>query len=272
MWPLDPLKLTEALLPSILKAGEIEMRHFAAGVAVERKADTSPVTVADREAEAVLLDGLWHAARGVPVIAEESAALQVAPSAGSAFFVVDPLDGTREFVNRCGEFTVNVGLVSEKSPIYGLIYAPARSELFVTLGPGHAVETRIAPNSLTKTLADCKLDRLRSREPDKSALIALESRSHRSPANEDFFARYHIVNSKRAGSSLKFCLIARGEADFYVRNGPTSEWDTAAGQAILTAAGGCVTTIDGAPLAYGKPGHLNPDFVAWARTPIPPQI
>jgi 3'(2'), 5'-bisphosphate nucleotidase len=271
MWPLDHAKLANALLPSILKAGQIEMRHFAAGVAVERKADTSPVTAADREAEAVLLDGLWHAARGVPVIAEESASLDAIPTPGTAFFVVDPLDGTREFINRCGEFTVNIGLVVGAEPVFGVIYAPALEQLFVTLGPGQAVETRIAPGLEVTSLAGCTLTPLRSREPDTGALIALESRSHRSEATEAFLARYHVASSKQVGSSLKFCLIARGDADFYVRNGPTKEWDTAAGQAILAAAGGSVTTIDGAPLEYGKPGHLNPDFIAWARRPLQPR-
>jgi 3'(2'), 5'-bisphosphate nucleotidase len=265
---LDPARLANALLPTVLKAGEVEMRHYASGITVEHKADSSPVTAADREAEAVLLDGLWHAARGVPVVAEESASMDLLPTPGTTFFVVDPLDGTREFVNRSGEFTVNIGLVVNTKPVFGIIYAPARDELFVTLGPGNAVETKISVSSPKRSLSDCPLTPLRSRAPDTSALTVLESRSHRSPQTAAFLNGYSIAEVKRAGSSLKFCLIARGEADFYVRIGPTMEWDTAAGQAILTAAGGTVTTFDDAPLHYGKPKYRNPDFIAWAREPI----
>jgi 3'(2'), 5'-bisphosphate nucleotidase len=271
MRPLDHLRLASALLPSVLAAGRIEMRHFAAGVEVERKPDTSPVTAADREAEAVLLEGLWHAARGVPVIAEESASLVATPEPGTAFFLVDPLDGTREFVARSGEFTINIGFVVDGVPAFGLIYAPALQALFVTVGPERAVETRIAPESEQTSLEDCALAEIRTRVPDLDALVALESRSHRNEATEAFLARYKIASARRVGSSLKFCLIARGEADFYPRLGPTREWDTAAGHAILKAAGGTVTTIDGFPLAYRKTGeaYLNPPFVAWGRGPLP---
>lgn len=272
MKPLDHAKLADALLPAVLAAGRIEMRHYAAGVAVELKPDASPVTVADREAEAVLLDGLGQAARGVPVIAEESAAFNTTPAPGTAFFLVDPLDGTREFASRCGEFTINIGLIVGEAPAFGLIYAPALQALYVTLGPGRAVETRIAPDAERTSLADCALSEIHTREPDPNALIALESRSHRTEATAAFLDRYRPAHVKCAGSSLKFCLIARGEADFYARLGPTREWDTAAGHAILSAAGGTVTTVDGAPLAYRKSEHayLNPHFVAWGGRPLPP--
>jgi 3'(2'), 5'-bisphosphate nucleotidase len=273
MRPLDHALLADALLPAVLAAGRIEMGHYASGVAVETKADTSPVTVADREAEAVLLDGLWRAARGVPVVAEESMALGIVPARGTTFFLVDPLDGTREFINRVGEFTVNIGLVIGEAPVFGIIYAPALELLYVTLGPERAVETRVAPDARVKSFHDCTLAEMRTREPDVGALVALESRSHRTSATEAFLAGYAIAGSRRAGSSLKFCLIARGEADFYPRLGPTKEWDTAAGQAILAAAGGVVATLSGAPLQYGKADrdYLNPDFVAWGRRPLAPR-
>jgi len=272
MKPLDHAKLADALLPAVLAAGRIEMRHYAAGVAVELKPDASPVTAADREAEAVLLDGIRRAAPGVAVIAEESAALYAAPAPGASFFLVDPLDGTREFASRCGEFTINIGLIVGGAPAFGLIYAPALSALYVTLAPRRAVETRIAPDAEGMSLADCALTEMRTREPEPDALLALESRSHRTEATEAFLARYRIANVKCAGSSLKFCLIARGEADFYARLGPTREWDTAAGHAVLSAAGGTVTTVDGTPLTYRKleQSYLNPHFVAWGRRPLPP--
>ena len=200
--PLDHALLADALLPAVLEAGRIEMRHYEAGVEVERKADSSPVTAADREAEAVLLAGLWRAAPGVPVIAEEGASSGIFPAQATAFFLVDPLDGTREFASRCGEFTVNVALVVGKVPVFGIIYAPALEALYVTLGPGRAVETRIAPDASARSLADCALTELRTREPDVAALIALESRSHRTQATGDFLARYRIAEIKRAGSSL----------------------------------------------------------------------
>jgi 3'(2'), 5'-bisphosphate nucleotidase len=265
--------LADKLLPAVLAAGAAQMHLYECGVLVEQKPDSSPVTAADREAEALLLDGLWHAARGVPVVAEESVSLGEAPPRGTAFFLVDPLDGTREFVNHCGEFTVNIGLVVGKSPVFGMIYAPALGELYVTLGPGRSVGTHIPVTAKAEPLASYPLRELRTRTPNVNALTVLESRSHRTPQIEAFLSRYAITEVKRAGSSLKFCQIARGDADFYVRLGPTKEWDTAAGQAILEAAGGMVTTLAGHPLTCGKAddGYLNPNFVAWGREPIPPR-
>ncbi len=273
MRTVERVKFADALLPAVLAAGRIEMRHYTAGVEVERKADTSPVTAADREAEAVILDGLWRAARGIPVVAEESMSLGAAPACGATFFLVDPLDGTREFIDRSGEFTVNIGLVVGEAPVFGMIYAPALELLYVTLSPDRAVETRLAPDSAVTSLADCALTELRTREPDLEGLMALESRSHRTSATETFLTRYPIAGSWKAGSSLKFCIIARGDADLYPRLGPTKEWDTAAGQAILSAAGGIVTTLDGTTLGYGKADrdYLNPDFVAWGRKFLAPQ-
>jgi 3'(2'), 5'-bisphosphate nucleotidase len=266
--------LAERLLPSVLAAGAVQMRLYESGTIVEQKADSSPVTAADREAEAILLDGLWHAARGVPVVAEESMSLGVAPPKGTTFFLVDPLDGTREFVEHRGEFTINVGLVVGKKPVFGLIYAPVLGALYVTLGGGKAFETSIAAGSNGVSLRSCPLRELRTRTPNFEALTVLESRSHRTEQIEAFLADYSIAEVKRAGSSLKFCLIARGDADFYVRLGPTREWDTASGQAILEAAGGCVTTLAGHPLVYGNgaDAFYNPNFIAWGRTPIPKRL
>lgn len=269
----DFAKLAETLLPAVLAAGALEMRRYGEGVAVEEKADTSPVTVADREAEALILDGLWHAARGVPVVAEESASLGNIPPPGTAFFLVDPLDGTREFVNRCGEFTINVGLVVKGAPVFGMIYAPALGALYVTIGKGRAVAANIPVHMTDATLRASALIDMRTRAPDQGALTVIESRSHRSPATDAFLAGYAVAEEMRAGSSLKFCRIAEGGADLYVRLGPTKEWDTAAGQAILEAAGGTVTDLDGRRLVYGKAedDYFNPHFVAWGGKPVAPR-
>lgn len=262
--------LVEALLPSVLAAGRIEMAHFAAGVAVETKADTTPVTAADHEAEEVLIAGLHRVAPGVPVVAEEEVAAGRTPATENAFFLVDPLDGTRAFINRSPEFTINIGLVEGCQPVFGIIYAPALDLLFATLGPQEAVEARISPAADGVRLADVTLMRLATRAPDPAGLIAFASRSHAAQSTDEFLQQLPIAEKRKASSSLKFCLIARGEADLYARLGQTSEWDTAAGQAILTAAGGSVTTLDGRPLIYGKrdAGYANPHFVAWARGPL----
>jgi 3'(2'), 5'-bisphosphate nucleotidase len=266
----DCRALVEALLPAVLAAGRIEMHHFAAGVTVETKADTTPVTVADHEAEAALLEGLTHAAPGVPVIAEEAVAAGRTPAIKDAFFLVDPLDGTRAFIKRSPEFTINIGLVEGDRPVFGIIYAPALQLFFATLGPHEAVEMQIAPDAKDVRLGEHGLKPLSTRAPDPKGLVAFASRSHATESTEAFLQRLPIAEKRKASSSLKFCLIARGEADLYARLGQTSEWDTAAGHAILSAAGGSVTTVDGAPLLYGKSdaGFANPQFVAWAREPL----
>lgn len=265
--------LADRLLPSVLAAGAAEMRHFAEGVDVELKADKSPVTAADKEAEALLLEGLRKAAPGVPVVAEERAAAGERIERSSAYFLVDPLDGTREFIERSAEFTINVGLVVDGRPVFGLIYAPAMEAFFVTLGEDQAVEAKIPVHAPGVGLAGHDLRPLRTRTPDVAALTVVESRSHGTPEDAAFLARYNVAEVRRVGSSLKFCQIARGEADLYARLGPTREWDTATGHAILAAAGGTVTTLEGEPLRYGRfdGGHINPSFVAWARGPIPPR-
>ncbi len=262
--------LLDALLPSVLAAGRIEMAHFKAGVTVATKADTTPVTIADHEAEEVLLAGLHKAAPGVPVIAEEEVAAGRTPAIGDRFFLVDPLDGTRAFIRNSPEFTVNIGLIKAGSPTFGIIYAPALGLLFATLDPAHAVEVRIAPQDAA-TLEGRELKPLNGRDPDLKALVAFASRSHAAESTDEFLKRLPVAEKRRASSSLKFCLIARGEADLYARLGETSEWDTAAGHAILTAAGGSVTTLEGEPLGYGKSQarFANPNFIAWGRAPLP---
>jgi 3'(2'), 5'-bisphosphate nucleotidase len=191
------------------------------------------------------------------------------PKTDHTFFLVDPLDGTREFIHKRPEFTVNIGLVQGGRPVFGVVYAPASGLLFATIGAGVAAEAIMPVEMDEAGLASLAWTPIRAREPNGGALVALESFSHRSPETSDVLARYRISETRCAGSSLKFCLIARGDADLYPRIGPTCEWDTAAAHAVLAAAGGSVLTLDGAPLAYGKaPRYLNPHFIAWGARPI----
>ena len=272
---IDHMRLAAALVPPVLAAGAIEMRHYRSGVTVESKADQSPVTIADREAEAVLVAAITAATPTIPIIAEEAVAAGRMPAIGPEFLLVDPLDGTREFIEQRGEFTVNIALVQQGVPVFGIVYAPATEELYVTLAPDRAVMTKVAPREGPVSIGDLDLAPIRTRRPDPSALVALASRSHSNAETETFLGRYRIAQRTNAGSSLKFCAIARGDADIYPRLGPTMEWDTAAGHAVLLAAGGAVTTLDGAPLRYGNTatGLRNPHFVAWGTPqPIAPAI
>lgn len=266
----DARALVDALLGAVLEAGAVEMELYRAGVAVESKADASPVTEADRQAEEVLLAALARVAPDVPVVAEEAWAAGRTPDIRDRFFLVDPLDGTREFINKRDEFTVNVALIEASRPVLGIVYAPAIDALYATLGPALAAEARIAPRRGSFDPGSIAWTPIRTRAPDPKALVAVASRSHLTPETEAVLARYPIADRRNAGSSLKFCLIARGDADFYPRLGPTREWDTAAGHAVLTAAGGIVTEVDGTPLVYGKKaqGFLNPSFLAWGRAGI----
>jgi 3'(2'), 5'-bisphosphate nucleotidase len=263
-------RLAEGLLSVALAAARAQMAHFGTGMAVESKADRSPVTAADRQSEEIILAGLARVAPGVPVIAEEEVAAGRIPGIAGPFFLVDPLDGTKGFIKGRPEFTINIGLIESRRPVFGLLYAPALADFYVTLAPDQAANARLEPESNVRSLADCGLRPLRSRVPDPHALVALTSQSHLNRATEGFLGSYNVIERRALASSLKFGLIAKGEADFYPRVGPTCEWDTAAGHAVLAAAGGAVTAIDGAPLLYGNAERRfeNPDFVAWGRGPM----
>ena len=241
-------------------AGAVVMGHYAAGVAAREKADHSPVTAADEEAEALILSRLAEVAPRVPVIAEEEAAAGRMAQIGARFFLVDPLDGTREFLNGNGEFTVNIAEIANGVPVRGVVYAPALGRLFVGETPGCAFEMAVSGEKLDFTTANV----IRVRKPPKTGLVAVASRSHRDTRTEEYLAAQGVTDFVSAGSSLKFCLVAAGEADIYPRLGRTMEWDTAAGHAVLRAAGGSVTGLDGAPFVYGKAnvGFENPFFVA----------
>ena len=245
-----------------LSAGRRIMEIFHAGCAVDQKDDASPVTEADRAAERIILDGLRSAFPDVPCVAEEEAAAGILPAKlGEAFFLVDPLDGTKEFVKRSGDFTVNIALVRNGVPQVGVVYAPS-SKRFFSGRPGRAEIVEIDAN-----------DEVSARHPiavraGQAPLTIVASKSHRTPETDDFIGKIDAGEIVSVGSSLKFCLVANGEADVYPRFGRTMEWDTAAGDAVLRAAGGLTTTLDGKLLSYGKRDQphdadfANPFFVA----------
>ena len=247
-------------------AGAVIMRIYASAFDVRAKGDGSPVSQADEEAEAVILAGLATLMPGMPVLAEEAAARGEAPQLGDAFILVDPLDGTREFVSRNGEFTVNIALVSAGAPVAGAVYAPALETLWY--GGAHAFCATVAPGADLASAAG--LRPIRVRQPPAGGLTALASRSHADVQTEQFLARLPIAERIAAGSSLKFCRVAEGLADVYPRFGPTMEWDTAAGDAVLRAAGGITCGEGGAPLLYCKAAGLyrNGSFVAWGGRPV----
>lgn len=259
--------LAEALLEVTLAAGRIELGYYHAGVEVETKSDQSPVTKADQEAEKLILAALARIAPDIPVVAEEAASAGKIPVVGQRFFLVDPLDGTREFINQRDEFTVNIALIEDKVPVFGIVYAPALARLYVTTGPDSAAQANIAADASAVTLDNCALQPISCRKMDMSALTAVASRSHSNEETEAFLAKYQVKERTSAGSSLKFCVLARGDADIYPRLAPTMEWDTAAGHAVLAAAGGRVTMVDGGEFRYGKATErfLNPGFIAWGQ-------
>jgi len=235
-------------------AGEVVMRHYQAGCDARVKADRSPVTDADEEAEKLILAELAKAFPDVPVVAEEEAAAGRISKVGSRFFLVDPVDGTKEFVKRGGEFTVNIGEIVNGEPASGVVFAHAIGRLFVgAVGEG-AFE-----------LSHGALRDIACRAPSPDGLIAVSSRSHPDAKTDELLKTLPIKGHTNAGSSLKFCLVAAGEADIYPRAGETMEWDTAAGHGVLRAAGGTVTNWDGTPFLYGKPGFRNGAFIARGR-------
>jgi 3'(2'), 5'-bisphosphate nucleotidase len=252
------------LLPTLIEAAlaagaEIEC-IYAEGCETEEKEDGSPVTIADRHAEAIILERLAAAFPDIPVLAEEEAAAGRIPELGRLFFCVDPLDGTRGFVQRTGEFTVNIGLIEDGAAVAGVIYAPDSRLLYYGARGEGGFRARGggAPEPI------------RPRRRPASGLTAVGSRSHKSHGTAEKSAHLGIAEFVASSSSLKFCLVAEGTADVYPRHGTTAEWDTAAGQAILEAAGGRVMALDqdgreAGPLTYGKidRAFLNPPFIAW---------
>jgi 3'(2'), 5'-bisphosphate nucleotidase len=243
------------------EAGQLILKHYAAGAEARIKDDASPVTAADEDAEALILQRLAQAAPGIPIVAEEEVAAGRVPSIGQKFFLVDPLDGTKEFIKRNGEFTVNIALIEKGRAVCGVVLAPAKERMWIGDGANGAFELSAPEGSSL----DVKTARpIHARKGPANGLIAIASRTHRDSKTDEYLAAYNIADMVAAGSSLKFCLVATGEADLYPRHGRTMEWDTAAGQAVLEAAGGTVKQLDGAPFLYGKAadGFANPYFVA----------
>jgi 3'(2'), 5'-bisphosphate nucleotidase len=248
---MDERRLLEDIAVAAREAGEAILEIVRRGYDVEHKQDSSPVTEADRAAELIILAALAKAAPGVPVIAEEEVAAGRIPAHGDTYFLVDPLDGTKEFVRGGDDYTVNIGLILDGVPRLGAVYAPATGRLHGGLvGEGAWLE------DLSGRIV------IQTRSPDDE-LVAVASKSHFNQPTADYLAEaVGECGYVAIGSSLKFCIVAEGRADIYPRLSPTSEWDTAAGHAVLLAAGGRVDGPDGQPLAYGKRAFLNRGFVA----------
>lgn len=241
-----------------LDAGDRIMEIYEADdFDVKAKSDDSPVTAADEAADALISEGLRAAFPDVMLVTEEQAATH--DTTGDTFLIVDPLDGTKEFIHRRGDFTVNIALVEGGVPTRGVVYAPAKGRMFFTQANGQTVEETGALDKDTVGVVTT----LNVAQSDNSALMVVASKSHRDQATDDYIAKYAVKDMTSAGSSLKFCLVATGEADLYPRLGRTMEWDTAAGHAVLAGAGGSVVRFDDlTPLTYGKDGYANPFFIA----------
>ncbi|NKB50011.1 MAG: 3'(2'),5'-bisphosphate nucleotidase CysQ [Alphaproteobacteria bacterium] len=240
-------------------AGAAIMEVYATDFSAARKADGSPVTEADTAAEAIILPALRTLTPDIAIVSEEHMADGAAPDISSGnFWLVDPLDGTREFMKRNDEFTVNIGLIIDLEPVFGVLYAPALDTMFFGAGTGSAMRAQ----------KDGDAQPIACREISPDGIGVLVSRSHsRNERLDDYLADKNVRERLPRGSALKFGVLAAGEADLYPRFGPTSEWDTAAGHAIVRAAGGDLETFDGQPFAYGKVDKkfLNPGFVAFGR-------
>jgi len=257
---LAPSPLMQDLIDLARKAGQEIMAIYSTDFSAKAKEDLTPVTEADEAAEKIILAGLARIDGATPVISEEAASAGRIPDASPRFFLVDPLDGTKEFISRNGEFTVNIAMVEDGVPMAGVVYAPALGRIFWgEKGRGAAqgqigADERISWTPLS--VRDC---------PSEGATV-VASRSHRDAATDDYLKTVKVKSLCSAGSSLKFCLVAAGEADLYPRFGRTMEWDTAAGHAVVLAAGGKVMTVDGDPLTYGKRqrGYDNPGFIVSA--------
>jgi 3'(2'), 5'-bisphosphate nucleotidase len=261
---MDEPKLLEACVVAARAAGAEILKLVAAGYEVETKSDLSPVTICDRAAEAIILAALARAAPGVPVIAEEEVAEGRIPAHGDMYFLVDPLDGTKEFVRGGDDYTVNIGLIINGLPRLGVVYQAAIDRLWGGLVGAKAF---VEANGARTAIATRELGQTRT---------AVASKSHFNQATADYLEQaIGLCNYVSVGSSLKFCIVAEGRADIYPRLSPTSEWDTAAGHAVLLAAGGRVDGPDGSPLAYGKRAFINRGFCAtagWAAPPVGPYL
>lgn len=257
---MDFERMMAVMRTTALHAGDAIMAIYASDdFDIRAKSDASPVTAADEAADAVITAALRAAFPDVALVTEEQAASH--DLTATTFFIVDPLDGTKEFVQRRGDFTVNIAYVVDGVPVRGIVYAPAKGRLFYTDATGQSVEE---DGPFAKDTAG-QLRVIAVSDPDNTGLMVVASKSHRDQATDDYIGKYRVRDMTSAGSSLKFCLVATGEADLYPRLGRTMEWDTAAGHAVLLGAGGRVVRFDDhQPLTYGKPGYDNPFFIAAA--------
>ncbi len=249
----DPFALAELFRTLALEGGRAILR--LRGCLARDKADGSPVTEADLAANAVLEEGLKAAWPQIPVVTEEREADHASGAPAEAFFLLDPLDGTKDYARGGEDFTVNVALIVRGEPVAGVVYAPAHDRLYRSLpGGGAEAETPSTGRRLP----------LQARRAPRSPLVAVASKSHDEPQTRAWLAARPDLKVERIGSSLKFCLLASGEADVYPRLSRIREWDIAAGDAVLRAAGGVTQDLAGAPLRYGAPGFVAPEFVAFA--------
>jgi 3'(2'), 5'-bisphosphate nucleotidase len=251
------IKVEQALVDAVRaiaeRAGREILEVYGTDFDVSRKSDASPVTEADQRAERLILEAIRREiGEEYPIVAEEAVdAGDIPEVVGRPFWLVDPLDGTKQFVKRQGEFTVNIALIEDRRPLLGVVHAPALNSTYW----GSPLGAFATPDGEASRPIAC-------RPMPASGVVAVASRSHRNPETDAFLARYDLAQSISAGSSIKFCLVAAGKADIYPRTGRTMEWDTAAGHAVLRFAGGSVTDIAGHELLYAKPGFENPHFVA----------
>lgn len=252
--------LTHVMRRLAIEAGTAIMEIYESDdFEVKLKSDESPVTIADETADKLIHAGLKAAFPDASIVTEEQSDSH--EISADIFLIVDPLDGTKEFIKRRGDFTVNIALVENGAPTRGVVYAPAKGRLFYTDDSGQSVEETGAFDLETVG----PTTPMRVKLPDNKALIVVASKSHRDAATDDYIGKYNVADSASAGSSLKFCLVAAGEADLYPRLGRTMEWDTAAGHAVLAGAGGKVVRFDNhQDLTYGKPIYENPFFIAYA--------
>jgi len=252
----DRREMLDIVCRTAAVAGEAILKVYAEEFDVRHKTDKTPVTEADLAAERIIVDRLMSAFPDIPCVAEELCESEGTPPCCDRFWAIDPLDGTREFVARNGEFAVLIALVEEGRPVLGVVHGPAVGVTYTACGPGTATRRRRGGAA----------EPIRARAPAATGLVIVHSRSHENSRRlAEFLQDYPVRERKKCGSALKFGVIAAGEADLYPRFGTTMEWDTAAGQAILEAAGGRVETLAGDPLAYGKPGFKNDGFLAWGR-------
>ncbi|PCJ35303.1 MAG: 3'(2'),5'-bisphosphate nucleotidase [Alphaproteobacteria bacterium] len=254
---IDYQIFAEKLYETALEAGRKIMAVYAKDFDINFKEDASPVTEADEAAEAIILRDLKEIAPDIPIIAEEQASSGNIPEVADIFWLVDPLDGTKEFIKKGSDFTVNIALIENKQPSFGIVYAPALGRLFVAKDPTHAVQMDISEGRFIGAEKPISV-----RDVPANGITAVASKSHRDSETDAFLEKLGVTDITSAGSSLKFCLVAAGEADIYPRFGPTMEWDTGAGHAVLKAAGGTVVNPDGTDFRYQKPEFRNGFFIA----------